>query len=287
MADSALANDKLIGHSFDDYRIIDVVGRGGMGTVYRAWDEVLRRDVALKVMLAEADRRARERFLREAQFAAKLDHENIVRVYRGGSDEGYLYLAMEFIGGQSLRALLGHNGGGVPVPQALSIAHQLLSALSAAHENNIVHRDIKPENILLRQEGGVKILDFGVAKVQNEAFLTRADEILGTVEYMAPEQILGEELGPAVDLYAVGAVLYELLVGRLPFSGDSPATLSVSSAQRRSSAPVVSQSRCTDLSRPTRPATAGEIARRPLRLRRRGAFGLARCSATTGDGGDF
>ena len=225
MADSALANDKLIGHSFDDYRIIDVVGRGGMGTVYRAWDEVLRRDVALKVMLAEADRRARERFLREAQFAAKLDHENIVRVYRGGSDEGYLYLAMEFIEGQSLRALLGHNGGGVPVPQALSIAHQLLSALSAAHENNIVHRDIKPENILLRQEGGVKILDFGVAKVQNEAFLTRADEILGTVEYMAPEQILGEELGPAVDLYAVGAVLYELLVGRLPFSGDSPATL--------------------------------------------------------------
>ena len=225
MVDAVPANDRLIGRSFDDYRIIDVVGRGGMGTVYRAWDAVLRRDVALKVMLLEGDGRAHERFLREARLAAKLDHENIVRVYRSGSDEGYLYLAMEFIEGQSLRALLRHNEGGVPVPQVLVIARQLLNALSVAHENNIIHRDIKPENILLKQEDTVKILDFGVAKVLDDAFLTRSDEILGTVEYMAPEQILGEELGQAVDLYAVGVVIYELLAGTLPFAGDSPATL--------------------------------------------------------------
>ena len=220
------ANDELIGYTFDDYRITDVIGSGGMGSVYRAWDEMLERDVALKVVSTDGEARSAERFLREARLAAKLDHNNIVRVYRSGQGDGYLYLAMEFIEGRSLRSLLKENGGGVvSIDESLSIAHQFLEAMRAAHENDIVHRDIKPENILLKAEGTVKILDFGIAKVPHEAFLTRADEILGTVEYMAPEQILGESVGPAADLYAAGVVLYEMLTGALPVSGDSPATL--------------------------------------------------------------
>ena len=220
------ANDELIGYTFDDYRITDVIGSGGMGSVYRAWDEMLERDVALKVVSTDGEARSAERFLREARLAAKLDHNNIVRVYRSGQGDGYLYLAMELIEGRSLRSLLKENGGGVvSIDESLSIAHQFLEAMRAAHENDIVHRDIKPENILLKAEGTVKILDFGIAKVPHEAFLTRADEILGTVEYMAPEQILGESVGPAADLYAAGVVLYEMLTGALPVSGDSPATL--------------------------------------------------------------
>ena len=218
-------NDQLIGYAFDDYRISDVVGRGGMGTVYRARDEVLERDVALKVMRLNGDDRAGERFLREARLAARLDHANIVRVYRSGRADDYLYLAMELIEGLSLRTQLRRDKGGLTIPDTLSIAQQLLDAAKVAHENDIVHRDIKPENILLKPDGTVKILDFGVAKVRGGDFLTRPDEILGTVEYMAPEQILGEEIGPAVDLYAAGVVIYEMLTGRLPLSGDSPATL--------------------------------------------------------------
>ncbi len=217
--------DHLIGYTFDDYRITHVVGRGGMGTVYRAWDEVLERDVALKVISLDGDGRADERFVREARLAAKLDHDNIVRVYRSGRADGYLYLAMELIEGQSLRSLLQASMGGLPVPECLSIALQLMDAARVAHESSIIHRDIKPDNVLLKDEGVVKVLDFGVARLQDGAFLTRADEILGTVEYMAPEQILGEDIGPAVDLYAVGVVLYEMLTGTQPVSGDSPATL--------------------------------------------------------------
>lgn len=219
--------DSLIGQQFGAYRITDLVGRGGMGSVYRAWDEGLRRELALKVLRLDrtADPRETERFAREVRLAARLSHPNIVSVYGAGSEEGYLYLAMELVEGDSLRALLRRRKTSLPIEQALAIGAQILAGLQAAHERAIIHRDIKPENILLKADNTVKVVDFGVAKLEGGTVLTRADEILGTVEYMAPEQILGDDLGPAVDLYATGAVLYEMLTGALPFSGDSPATL--------------------------------------------------------------
>ncbi|MFA6108082.1 MAG: protein kinase, partial [Candidatus Latescibacterota bacterium] len=219
--------DPLIDQQFDGYRIVDLIGRGGMGSVYRARDESRQRDVALKVLQFEAreDPRAAERFRREARLAAQLDHPNIVSVRGSGSAEGYLYLVMELVEGRSLRAELRHRRGALPIDQALSVAGQVFAALQAAHQHGIIHRDIKPENILLSEDRTVKVLDFGVARMEGGTVLTRADEILGTVEYMAPEQILGDGVGPAVDLYATGVVLYEMLTGGLPFSGDSPVSL--------------------------------------------------------------
>lgn len=221
-----LVKELSIGESFDGYRITDVVGRGGMGTVYRAWDENLDRDVALKVLpvVGLDDERDAERFQREGRLAARLQHANIVGVYGAGQADGFLYLAMEMVEGHSLRSRLRQQPG-LRVEEALDIGRQVLRALVAAHDSGITHRDIKPENILLRQDGTVKILDFGVAKVQEAELLTRADEILGTVEYMAPEQILGETVDSSSDLYAVGVLLYEMATGVLPFTGDSPATL--------------------------------------------------------------
>lgn len=216
----------LIGHRFGGYRITDVVGRGGMGTVYRARDENLDRDVALKVLpLDDADdTREAERFQREGRLAARLQHPNIVGVYGAGTGDGYLYLAMELVAGQPLRSRMRQKPG-LSIDEALSIGAQVLEAVVAAHDGGITHRDIKPDNILLREDGTVKVLDFGVAKIEDGTLLTRADEILGTVEYMAPEQIMGEKVGPATDLYAVGVLLYEMITGVLPVSGDSPATL--------------------------------------------------------------
>lgn len=217
----------LIGEDFGNYHITDVVGRGGMGTVYRARDESLDRDVALKVLHVDdaLDTRDAERFEREGRLAARLDHANIVNIYGAGRLEDYLYLAMELVDGQSLRTRIRDQGQSLPVDLTLSIAGQVLDAASVAHESGVIHRDIKPENILLRDDGTVKVLDFGVAKVEDGNLLTRVDEILGTVEYMAPEQIMGDEIGPATDLYAVGVLCYEMLTGTLPVTGDSPAML--------------------------------------------------------------
>lgn len=221
------ANDILMGRRFGVYRITDLLGRGGMSSVYRAWDEGLRRDVALKVLELGriADPRETERFWREARLAARLDHVNVVSVYGTGQEDGFIYLAMELVEGQSLRSLIRDRQGGLPIDQALELGCQVLAALQAAHAQGVIHRDIKPANILLKEDGTVKVVDFGVAKLQEGTALTRVDEILGTVEYMAPEQILGDGIGPATDLYAAGVVLYEMLTGRKPFSGDSPAAL--------------------------------------------------------------
>ena len=220
-------NDILMGRRFGVYRITDLLGRGGMSSVYRAWDEGLQRDVALKVLELESigDPRETERFWREARLAARLDHVNVVSVFGTGQEDGFIYLAMELVEGQSLRSLIRDRQGGLPIDQALELGCQTLAALQEAHDQGVIHRDIKPANILLKEDGTVKVVDFGVAKLQGGTALTRVDEILGTVEYMAPEQILGDGIGPATDLYAAGVVLYEMLTGRKPFSGDSPAAL--------------------------------------------------------------
>lgn len=220
-------NDPLIGQHLGGCEIIELVGRGGMGSVYRARDESLRRDIAIKVLRFDdiAEEREADRFRREAQLAAGLSHPNIVAIHSTGSEAGYLYLAMEMVEGQSLRALLRRNKGPLAIDAALSIVQQLLDALGLAHQRGIIHRDIKPENVIVKEDGTIKVLDFGVAKLEGGTVLTRADEILGTVEYMAPEQILGDGVGAASDLYAVGVLFYELVTGALPFSGESAATL--------------------------------------------------------------
>ncbi len=220
-------DDPLVGRQFGGYVVTRLLGSGGMGAVYRARDENLRRDVALKLLRLDRvdDVREADRFQREAQLAAKISHPNVVAVYGAGKDEGHLFLAMELVEGQPLRQLIRQRKSGLAVEEALAIASQLFNGLQAAHDGEVIHRDIKPENLVIKEDGTIKILDFGVAKMAEDVALTRADEILGTVEYMAPEQIVGDKIGPAVDLYAAGVVLYEMLTGILPFAGDSPATL--------------------------------------------------------------
>jgi tetratricopeptide (TPR) repeat protein len=220
------ARDPLIGTRMCGYLITDLIGRGGMGTVYRARDEEGAEEVALKVLpvaqlhdVGEADR-----FHREAKLAAGLDHPNIVSTFGSGSESGHLYIAMELVEGISLRQLLRREGR-LLLGQTLSVAAQVLAGLEAAHGRQVVHRDIKAENVIIRQDGTAKILDFGVAKLESSAGLPQVNEILGTVEYMAPEQIRGDPTGPAADLYAAGVLIYEMLTGCLPFTGDSPAAL--------------------------------------------------------------
>ena len=183
-----------------------------MATVYRARDEDRNRDVAVKVLPVEAidDPRDAQRFEREASLAAGILHPNIIRIYGSGREQGLLWTAMELAEGESLRERLRREGR-LSVTDTIAVGRQVLAALVAAHDKDVLHRDIKAENIVVADDGSLKVLDFGIAKVASGPALTRADEIIGTVEYMAPEQILGDAVGPAADLYAVGVLLFEQL----------------------------------------------------------------------------
>ncbi|MEU9795518.1 protein kinase [Streptomyces sparsogenes] len=217
------------------YAVREELGRGGMAAVYRAHDTALDRVVAVKVMHGELGRDPsfRRRFKREAQLAARLAHAHVVAVHDigeepdpGGVGEPMPYLVMEFVEGESLRDRL--RRGPVGVEEALRIVADVLAGLEASHARGIVHRDIKPANVMLTSDGGVKVMDFGIARaVQSaESALTGTGTVLGSAPYMAPEQATGGEVDGRTDLYAVGVVLYQLLSGRLPFEDDSvPALL--------------------------------------------------------------
>ena len=204
------------------YQVLEQVGEGAMGVVYKAHDPVLNRTVAVKVMsvgLAQ-DEVLRERFLREAQAAGSLQHPNLVTIYDFGEMEGHLYIAMEFIEGADLEKLMLKQVQ-LDLPMKLDIVIDVLNGLSFAHRRGVIHRDIKPANIRIDQEGRARIMDFGVAKMSSSN-LTGTGIMMGTPNYMAPEQITGEKtLGPAADLWAVGAVLYELLTNQRPFEADT------------------------------------------------------------------
>jgi Tol biopolymer transport system component len=213
------------------YHIQSVLGSGGMGEVYRAHDPRLGRDVALKVIhLAFAtDEDRLRRFEQEARTAGKLNHPNILTVYDIGLDQGSPYIVTELLEGEELRALL--NQGVVPFRHALDYARQIAHGLAAAHAKGIVHRDLKPENIFITSDGRVKILDFGLVKLKlpvsgavltNRQPVTEPGVILGTVGYMAPEQVRGQETDGCSDIFALGVILYEMLAGRRPFLGESP-----------------------------------------------------------------
>jgi serine/threonine-protein kinase len=220
--------DTLIGSLFDGrYRIQRKLGAGGMANVYLAEDQELGRRVAIKIL---NDRHANddqfvERFRREAKNAAALSHPNIVSIYDRGEAEGTYYIAMEYLDGRSLKELIVSRGP-APVPVAIDYARQILSALRFAHRNGIVHRDIKPHNVLVDPEGRVKVTDFGIARA-GASQMTEAGSIVGTAQYLSPEQAKGTAVDQRSDIYSVGIVLYELLTGSVPFTGDTPVEIAM------------------------------------------------------------
>jgi len=221
--ESVLA-DGLIGRVLDGrYLVRSRIAHGGMATVYLATDTRLDRQVALKVMHAELARDADfvGRFIGEAKSVARLSHPNIVSVFDQGSDGQYLYLAMEYVPGRTLRSLL-RDRGWFPWGEALEIMDPILAGLAAAHRAGIVHRDVKPENVLLAADGRVKVVDFGLARAQAAAGNTRAGLIIGTVAYIAPEQVTGGVTDVRTDVYAAGVMLFEMLTGRQPHTGETP-----------------------------------------------------------------
>ena len=204
------------------YRIERTLGHGGMATVYLAQDEELRRPVAVKVLAEHvaSDETLRRRFLREARLAARLSHPNIVQVYDVGEAEGRLFLVMEYVSGRTLA-----GSGKLPPAEAVQLMLQACAGLQHAHEAGLVHRDVKPGNLLVREDGVLKIADFGIAQAPDATRLTQVGMVLGTAAYLAPEQGAGENVTAAADIYSLGAVLYELLTGRPPFEFESLAEL--------------------------------------------------------------
>jgi eukaryotic-like serine/threonine-protein kinase len=216
------------------YRLDAQIGRGGMSTVYRAFDTTLERPVAIKLMHREiaSDSDQLERFRREARSVARLSHPHIVTVIDAGeepSDDdgaGTPYIVLEYVEGETLKQLIRRSGP-LDIPQALAYAIELSRALGAAHERQIVHRDVKPQNVLIGEEGGAKITDFGIARTLTEEGLTVAGRVLGTTDYVSPEQALGQPVTGQSDLYSLGVVLFEMLTGQVPFTGSSPVAVAM------------------------------------------------------------
>ncbi len=220
------------------YHILEMIGRGGMGEVYLAQDSKLRRRVALKLLPARVttDEQRLKRFQLEAYAASALSHPNILTVYDIGEQDDSHFIATEYIEGETLRQLM--KRGKVTLAETLEIAIQVAAALSAAHRASIIHRDIKPENIMLRPDGYVKVLDFGLAKLAEpprplsgasalQVIETEPGMVMGTVRYMSPEQARGKTLDARTDIFSLGIVLYELIAGCVPFAGDSSADVIV------------------------------------------------------------
>jgi eukaryotic-like serine/threonine-protein kinase len=216
--------DMLTGRMLDRrYHVVSRIAHGGMATVYLATDTRLDREVALKVMHADLARDAEfvDRFIGEAKSVARLSNQNIVAVFDQGSDGDYLFLAMEYVPGGTLRALLRERRW-LPWPEALAVMDPILNALAAAHQAGIVHRDVKPENVLITPDGRVKVVDFGLARASAAMGNTRAGTIIGSVGYIAPEQVIGAPTDARTDVYSAGVMLFEMLTGRQPFSGETP-----------------------------------------------------------------
>jgi serine/threonine protein kinase len=250
------------------YRIEQPLGQGGMASVYLAHDDELDRPVALKILADNlvGDATFRNRFEREARLAARLSHPNVVRVFDVGESEGRPFIVMEYVEGDTLADELVRHGA-LPPARAVELALQICSGLEAAHASGLVHRDVKPRNLLLRPDGVLKIADFGIARAAESTRLTEIGTILGTAAYLAPEQAQGQEATPAADLYSVGAVLYELLTGRVPYAATSLVEL-LAEQQAGPPAPIggVSASlelaviRCLETDPAKRPPSAGALA---------------------------
>ncbi|CAL9470766.1 Serine_threonine-protein kinase PknD [Streptomyces sp. enrichment culture] len=230
------------------YQLRDLLGQGGMASVHLAYDTVLDRQVAVKTLHTELGREQsfRERFRREAQAVAKLTHTNIVSVFDSGEDEidGALvpYIVMEYVEGNPLRTVLDEDVarlGAMPSDKALAIVSEVLAALETSHEMGLVHRDIKPGNVMLNKRGTVKVMDFGIARAMQSGVtsMTQTGMVVGTPQYLSPEQALGRGVDARSDLYSVGIMLFELLTGRLPFDADSPLAIAYAHVQEEPPAP--------------------------------------------------
>lgn len=210
------------------YMLVSSLGEGGMADVYLAIDTILNREVAIKVLRGalSKDPVTLLRFQREANAVSKLNHPNVVDVYDVGESEGKHYIVMECVRGRTLKQLISQRGA-IQKEEAVNIMIQLTSAVEHAHENNIIHRDIKPQNVLVKDDGTVKITDFGIALAHDTVQLTQTDAVLGSAHYLAPETTRGEAPSNQVDIYALGIVFYELLRGSVPFHGDNPVQIAM------------------------------------------------------------
>jgi eukaryotic-like serine/threonine-protein kinase len=234
----------VIGRIISHYKILEKIGSGGMGEVYKAEDSKLERIVALKFLPHELteDDTAKQRFIQEAKAASKLQHNNICTIHEiDETKDGQLFICMDYYEGQTLKDVLenpvgtnhsdkddkiyhkisGKNASTLPVNKAIEMATQIAQGLTKAHELGIIHRDIKPANIMITNDGVVKILDFGIAKLSDTSHKTKTGSTLGTIAYMSPEQVQGIEVDRQTDIWSLGVVLYEMLTGELPFKGDN------------------------------------------------------------------
>jgi serine/threonine protein kinase len=235
---AALAADLRAGTRLAAYRLEAVIGRGGMGVVYRAEHVHLRRTAAVKLLLPELahDESFRERFLRESQIAAAMQHPSIVSVYDAGEADGLLYIAMQYVDGTDLAAVLRHEAPLQP-ERALAILGQVADALDAAHALGIVHRDVKPGNVLIDARR-CYLTDFGLTRrIESQTALTARSQFVGTIDYMPPEQIEGRALDPRTDVYALGCMLYHTLVGRVPYEKDSEVSVMYAHVHEQPPAP--------------------------------------------------
>ena len=222
---AAESSEPMPGRTISRYKIVEKLGEGGMGVVYRAEDTKLRRTVALKFPTADnlSSEEERARFVREARAAAALNHPNICTVHEIDEAEGHTFIAMEFVEGQSVKDKV--RARPLPLDEALEIAMQASEGLKAAHAKGIVHRDIKSANLMVNNEGQIKIMDFGLARLGNEKGITQTGTTLGTLLYMAPEQAEGQTVDQRGDIWSLGIVLYEMVSGQLPFEGDIEAAV--------------------------------------------------------------
>jgi serine/threonine-protein kinase len=212
----------MVGQNIGKYRVIDRIGRGGMGTVYRAIDETLHREVAIKVLNAELnDPEVAKRFRAEAITVARLSHPGIATIYELFQHDGQWLMVMEFVRGETLEHMVVRMNA-LSAQRSAELCMQALAALAHAHSMGVVHRDLKPANLMITETGAVKIMDFGIARVAGTEHLTNAGFMMGTPAYMSPEQVKGQEIDARADLYAMGVVFYRLTTGKLPFKGDTP-----------------------------------------------------------------
>jgi serine/threonine protein kinase len=241
----------------DRYRLGERIAGGGMGSVYRAVDGNLGREVAVKVLRRELadDPTFLERFRREARAAAALSHPGVAGVYDYGELGGSAFIVMELVEGETLAERIA-AGGPLPWPEVFAIGEQVARALAAAHAHGLVHRDVKPANVLLGPGGRAKVADFGIAKAASSATLTRTGMVLGSANYVAPEQAKGDDVGPAADQYSLGCVLFEAVTGRPPYGGANPVAI----ATQHVSSPVPDPRQ--DL--PDLPLPAASLIRRAL-----------------------
>ena len=210
------------------YKIVSSIGEGGMANVYLAWDTILEREVAVKILRGDLadDEKFIRRFQREANSASSLKHPNIVEMYDVGEDNGRYFIVMEYVDGKTLKSLIKKRGA-LNLNEAIDIMLQLTSGIACAHDSYIIHRDIKPQNVLILEDGRVKITDFGIAMALNKTELTQTNSVMGSVHYLPPEQASGSGSTIKSDIYSLGILMFELLTGKVPFKGDNAVEIAI------------------------------------------------------------